>query len=501
LIVFWRIYFSMSDLFLAFDIGTSSSRAMLYDRDGAPVPGASYSLGHQPVTTTDGGSWLDADTLVAEAVVCAENALAGRGTGRIIGVGVSTFWHSAVGVDVQGQAVTPILLWNDSRSAPQVAALRREVDAAANVQRTGCPLHTSFLPGRLRWLAETEPDAFSRCYRFLSPGEYLYARLFGREKVTASISMASASGLFDQTRGVWDEKIIAHLPGMSVDKLSLISDAPVSGLLPPYRDRLPALADVPFFPALGDGACSNIGCGALTPGRLALMIGTSGALRVAIPSGDAPAVPPGLWRYMVGANRFLLGGALTNGGSVWAWLRRTLNFDGKDDDAIEAAVRALPTDGHGLTVLPFLSGERAPLWRDDLHATIHGLSVATTPEEIARAHLEAVAYRFAAVREALLPVAPKGELLGTGAGLLSSPTWAQIISDTLGEPIHLSDEEQASARGAILSARENLGLGKMEDAPPPKITLTVTPDAANTNIYALGRRRQEKFFEAVSPGD
>jgi sugar (pentulose or hexulose) kinase len=102
------------------------------------------------------------------------------------------------------------------------------------------------------------------------------------------------------------------------------------------------------------------------------------------------------------------------------------------------------------------------------------------------------------VREALLPVAPKGELLGTGAGLLASPTWAQIISDTLGEPIHLSDEEQASARGAILSARENLGLGKMEDAPPPKITLTVTPDAANTNIYALGRQRQEKFFEAVS---
>lgn len=487
----------MSDFLLALDIGTSSSRAALYETDGKPIPGAAHAISHQPTTTGEGGSWLEADALIEEAVSCMAAASA-RAHGKIVGVGISTFWHSAVGVDDKGNALTPILLWNDTRSAPQVAALRAEMDADATVQRTGCPLHTSFLPGRLRWLAETDPALFARCHRFLSPGEYLFSRLFGAEKVTTSVSMASASGLFDQTKSAWDAETLAHIPGMDADKLSAIRDAPVSGLSSPYREKLPALADVPFFPALGDGACSNIGCGAVTPGRLALMIGTSGALRVAVPAGEPPAVPPGLWRYMVGPNRFLLGGALTNGGSVWAWLRKTLNFGGLDDDAIEKAIAALPPDAHGLTVLPFLSGERAPLWRDDLRATIHGLSSATTPIELARAHLEAVAYRFAAVREALLPVAPPGEILGTGAGLLASPIWAQIIADALGEPIHLSDEEQASARGAILSARENLGLGKMEDVPPPKITHTLIPDPAKTKIYAAARRRQEALLEASS---
>lgn len=484
---------------LALDIGTSSTRALLYDVETCvAVPNASYSLSHEPAVTPDGGATLDPAELVEEALRCAEVTLAHAPEWEVVGVAVCTFWHSFVGVGADGRPRTPILLWSDRRSAPQVARLRELLDPAEYSQRTGCPLHTSFLPGRLQWLYEYDPELFGLSRRFLSPGEYLFAVLFGQERVTCSVSMASATGLWDAHRAAWDGETLSLLPGVTPDQFSRVSDMPVSGLREPYRERLPQLADVPWFPALGDGACSNIGCGAATPDRIALMIGTSAALRVTLPQTDPPVVPAGLWRYQASEGRYVVGGALSNGGSVWAWLRRTLYFEGMaSDDAIEAAMGSLPPDGHGLTVLPFFSGERAPLWRDDLTATVYGLTAATTSLEIARAHLEAVALRLAALREAMRAVAPEVEIIGTGGALLNSPAWVQMIADALGEPISLSREEEASSRGAILLARERLGGGKVEDAPPVEEIAQARPVARHTGIYAGASRRQQELLELL----
>lgn len=483
---------------LALDIGTSSTRAVLFDADDcAPISGAEFAVPHEPDATPDGGAWLDADALVEEAVECAARALAAAPGADVAAVALSTFWHSAVGVDGEGRARTPILLWADRRSAEQVARLRAEMDPAAYSERTGCPMHTSYLAGRLRWLAETDPDAFRASVRFLSPGEYLFARLFGPDRVSCSVSMASATGLMDQKHRQWDPQTLAHLPGMTPERLSPIGDDPVHGLRAPFADALPALADVPWFPALGDGACSNLGCGATGPDRLALMIGTSGALRV-VAGAVPPATPPGLWRYQADAGRFLVGGALSNGGSVWAWLKDRLQLPALSAEEREAAIRALSPDAHGLTVLPFFQGERAPNWRDDARATITGLSAATTPLEIVRAHLEAVAYRFAAIRDRLRAAAPGGAIIGTGAGLKASPAWAQILADVLHEPLIVSAEDQASSRGAALWARERIGRGPIETAPFP-LEARFEPNAAHAGLYATARARHEDLYRRLMP--
>ena len=310
--------------------------------------------------------------------------------------------------------------------------------------------------------------------------------------------MASGTGLLNEAVGGWDEETMWHIPDLTPEHLSPMGDAPVSGLREPYRTRLASIADVPWFPALGDGACSNIGCGATAPGQLALMIGTSGALRVVVPGRVPPPLPIGLFRYRIDSERSIFGGALSNGGSVWAWLKRTIQMPGDSDAAVDAALATLQPDNHGLTVLPFFSGERAPLWRDDLRATITGLSVGTTTLEIVRANLEAVALRFAAVREALRPVAGTTEsVVGTGAGLLSSPVWAQMIADAMGETVALTREEQASARGAALWARERLGLGRIEDAPPVEVAQRVAPDPGHTAIYRRARQRQEALLQRL----
>ena len=146
-------------------------------------------------------------------------------------------------------------------------------------------------------------------------------------------------------------------------------DQPQHELSPEYRGLWPDFDGVPWFPALGDGACDNLGSGCISPDRFSLSVGTTGAMRVVIDSA-AVEIPPGLWCYRVDRKRLVMGGALSNGGSVFAWMKRTLILP-KD---IEARLENSPPGGHGLTFLPFFSGERSPYWRSDLRAAVTGLT-------------------------------------------------------------------------------------------------------------------------------
>jgi hypothetical protein len=153
-----------------------------------------------------------------------------------------------------------------------------------------------------------------------------------------------------------------------------------------------------LLPAIGDGAAANVGSGALGAGRVAVTIGTTSALRAVLP-GSAPPVPPGLWAYLVDRETALVGGALTEGGNLAAWLRSILRLG--DPSTLEARLAALEPGSHGLTLLPTLAGERSPGYRPGARGAVASLSLAATPLEIMRAGLEAVALRLADLAERL----------------------------------------------------------------------------------------------------
>ena len=268
---------------LAIDIGSSAAKAVFYSVDaGQRLHGKIPVRHHKLDAHIGGGRWtLDADMLVELVAELAADALAAHPKTEVVAVALSTFWHSFIAVDSSGEAITPISMWSDTRATNQIHDLRN-VLPFDYTEKTGCPIHTSYPPARILWLQEQHPDLFKNVFRFLSPGEYLYSRLFGFDTVSASVSMASASGLYNQHKGIWDTDILGLL-GLTSAHLSPLSDKPVMGLCEPYRTRLSRLASIPWFPAIGDGACSNLGCGAVTKERVALMIGTSGALRVALP--------------------------------------------------------------------------------------------------------------------------------------------------------------------------------------------------------------------------
>jgi gluconokinase len=228
------------------------------------------------------------------------------------------------------------------------------------------------------------------------------------------------------------------------------------------------------------------------------MVGTSGALRIAW-KADAVEIPRGLWCYRADRRRFVMGGALSNGGNLFEWMRDTLTLGPVEE--LESQLAAMEADAHGLTVLPYLTGERSTGWRADARAAIIGLSIDTRPVDILRAGLEAVAYRFAAVYDLLVKEAGEPrELIASGAALLRSPAWAQIISEVIGKPIVVSGESEASSRGAALLALEAMGaiaatsdLERLE-SPNGRSHL---PDPERRSRYARARRRQDALYAAL----
>jgi gluconokinase len=235
---------------LAIDIGTSSTRAILYDAYSlAEIDGASFAIDHEPEQDESGRSTLDPEQLVREVVQCAGTVLASAGSAvTVLAVGVSALWHSFTGVDAAGKPQTPVLLWSDRRSAPQVETLRHVLNTDVYTQRTGCPLHSSYPPGRLLWLQETSPQIWNHCHRFLSPPEYLFSRLFGLERTTVSHSMASGTGLLHQSAGAWDTQTLTFVPGLAPGLLSPISDSPVSGCCRNFVRSCPRLRMFPGIP-------------------------------------------------------------------------------------------------------------------------------------------------------------------------------------------------------------------------------------------------------------
>jgi gluconokinase len=476
---------------LALDIGSSGIRAALFDETGCAVRGA--EIQHTYGDTNRDLATFDAEVLL-ERVTQAIDGLFGSATAssaRIELIAVSCFWHSLLGVDESGAATTPVFSWADLRAADATFELRREFDETVTHARTGCRFHPSYWPAKLRRLRNEEPRTFSRTRRWLSFADYLLLQLFGVS--TTSGSIASGSGLFNLAAGDWDDELVAAA-GIARENLPKISDslsAPTSGR-EVYSARWPQLRDARVCPATGDGAANSIGAGCHSNKKIALMIGTSAAMRLSF-LGDAPVrLPPELWCYRANDERVAIGGALSDGGGLIRYLKETFS---PADSLNERELEALAPDAHGLTILPFWAGERSTGWNPRARGAMVGLSLHTKPFEIVRAAMEAIAYRFALIFSKLQPFAPDAELVVSGNALRQSPVWIQILADVLGQRLALPKAAEASTQGAALLALEAAGKIQSIEKISVPIEAVFEPNMTHHAIYLEGLGRQQKLYE------
>ncbi|HVG32180.1 MAG TPA: gluconokinase [Pyrinomonadaceae bacterium] len=488
-----------SPLVVAVDIGTSSVRAALYDASGQEISGTVSRVVRQFSTTRDGGAEDDPEEAIATVARVIDNLLAQTHafSSRIDAVAVSCFWHSLIGVDVEGQAITPLFGWADTRSARWTEELRRRFDERAVHARTGCRFHSSYWPARLLWLKDERAFVYSRVHRWMSFGEFLMARFFGNNFAEASASLASGTGMLNLRDIAWDAELVQGLD-IDAEQLPTIASAhkAVVGLAPAYARRWPSLNRASWFPAIGDGAANNLGAGCVTRSSVALMVGTSGAMRVLYNGAPPAELPHALWCYRADRERVVVGGALSDGGGLYGWMNEALAV-GFDEEELSVALASMKPDAHGLTLLPFWSGERSTNWAMHARGAILGLTMHTSPLEILRAAMEAISYRFALIAHALDSFAPGAEIIASGGALAASPVWVQIICDVLGRPLKLSGTAEASSRGAVLLALEATGkINRLEDAPAPPVRI-FEPDMAHHARYLSGLERQQKIYRQI----
>ncbi len=462
-------------LTLSLDIGSSSVRAGVYDADANPVPRASVKIEHSFTVTADGGFDLDAIQALDQVVAAIDQILekTSKLEGEIGYVASCSFWHSLVGVDVKGKATTSVLGWADTRSRAFTEVLRKRFDETVIHNRTGARFHSSFWPAKLMWLRKAFPDAFSRAAGLLSFSDLLGLRLFG--ELATSVSMASGTGIFDIRRCGWDSELVKYLK-IDPDMLPVVvADGDTLKLNKKYAKRWPRLAEAKWFPTMADGAADNIGSGCVTRSKAALMVGTSGAMRVAY-EGEPPAkIPDGLWCYRIDRKRVILGGALSDGGNLFAWMRKNLNLP-KD---AEQQIADRPPGARGVTVSPYLHGERSTLYREDARGAINGLTASHDSVDILQAAMESVAYRFAEILKQLNSVVNVKEIVASGGALRDSPVWTRMISDVLGRELTMSNVQESSSRGAVLLALESIGKIKSVEREG------IGPSLGNTNVKKM----------------
>ncbi len=479
------------ELILALDIGTSSVRAALYDDAGNVLPRTMVKHERSLTATDDGGAEIDADEAFDQVVAAVDDVLKKAKTikGEITHVAASCFWHSLVGVDVKGKPTTKVFGWADTRSREQVAVLEKRLDERAAHDRTGARFHSSFWPAKLLWLKKTEPKVFSHTAKWLSLSDLVTGRLSGTW--LTSVSMASATGVFDIRKCDWDTELLSFLKiKPSVLPQITAEDSATFALNSKYAKRWPRLNDARWFPAIGDGAANNIGAGCVKKSKAALMIGTSGAMRVAY-KGDPPEqIPDGLWCYRIDRKRVIIGGALSDGGGLYRWLKDNIRLLA-DDDKTEAQIAKRPPAGHGLTFLPFLAGERSTGYHENATGAIFGLRSATDTIDIVQAALESVAYRFADILDQLNNVCRIREIIASGGALRHSPVWTQIIADVLGRDMTLPDTREASSRGAVLLALEKIGTIDQFSTPKGQ---SYKAKRTNGGQYRTARKRHQNLY-------
>jgi gluconokinase len=319
--------------------------------------------------------------------------------------------------------------------------------------------------------------------KWLSFGDLLFWRLFGR--LGTSLSMASGTGLFRLADCRWHDELLEEL-GIKPESLPPLARAE-QGLQPPYARLLPHLAGKPWLHAAGDGALANLGSGCTSKSNRAITIGTSAALRVM--HGASVRMPRRLWRYRLDESRLLSGGALSNGGNLRDWLLKNLRLDSRSRQPAPGA--------HGLTFLPHLFGERSLGYAAEAFGAVSGLTSATTAQDVAQAAYEAVAVQLAQVDRILDEILPRPRrLVASGAALLRSPAWMQMIADAAGRPVAASRAKEASSRGAALFAMESLGM-KAPAARQPELARVFLPRRKNSAAYREIEGRQSALYQAL----
>ncbi|MBB6731311.1 gluconokinase [Cohnella zeiphila] len=449
---------------MGIDIGTTSTKAVLFREDGSVV--SAGNVGYPLLTPTPSVAEQNPDEILSAVLASVRQAVeqAGARPEDVRFVSASSAMHSVLPLDESGRPLMNALTWADNRSAEWSKRLKTELGGHELYLRTGTPVHPMSPITKLLWLRHERPELFARAAKFVSLKEYVFYKLFGRFAI--DYSMASATGMFNLEKLDWDEEAL-RVAGIARDKLS--EPVPTTHRLEGMNSELAAemglLPSTPFVVGASDGVLSNLGLDATAPGVVAVTIGTSGAIRTVT---DRPQTDPKgrYFCYALTERHWVIGGPVNNGGVIFRWVRDEFAASETETakrlgispyDVLTRIAERVRPGSDGLLFHPYLTGERAPLWNPDARGSFFGLTLHHQKEHMIRAALEGVVYNLYTVLLAMQEQTGVPRRIKATGGFARSPLWRQMIADIMGQSVVVPESYESSCLGAVVLGKLAFG--------------------------------------------
>ncbi|MCU0893912.1 MAG: gluconokinase [Rhodospirillales bacterium] len=451
--------------FIGVDIGTTSVKAVAYDRAGAVA--GHHSIGYPLYAPAPAVAEQDPEEIFSATTRAIAGAVSAAGARpqAVAGVAFSAAMHSVIAVDADGRPLTRSITWTDNRAARWAERLKGEMDGRSIYLRTGVPVHPMSPLAKLLWLRHERPELFARADRFIGVKEYVFFRLFGRHLV--DLSIASATGMLNLEALDWDPGAL-EIAGIGPERLStpVPTTEVVAGLPKDVADAMGIAADTPFVIGANDGVLSNLGLDAVRPGDVAVTIGTSGAMRAMV---GRPQTDPEqrTFCYHLTPDHWVVGGPINNGGIAFRWVRdefaaaetETAKRLGIDPyDVLTRIAARVPPGSAGLIFHPYLAGERAPWWNPRMRGSFFGLAMHHHKEHMVRAVLEGVIFSLHSILGAVEALIGPTSTIRASGGFARSELWRQMLADVFDREVVVPESFESSCLGAAVLGMVGLGL-------------------------------------------
>ncbi|MDM5201389.1 gluconokinase [Fictibacillus enclensis] len=474
------------------DIGTTSTKAVLFDRKGTVI--SQHTVGYPLLSPTPSTAEQEPEEILQAVFACINRTMAESliSPNDLQLVSFSSAMHSVIAVDEKGKALTKSITWADNRGADYAEKIKNELNGHEVYLRTGTPIHPMSPLTKLLWMKNELKEAYDLAHKFIGIKEYVFHKLFGEFLIDHSI--ASATGMMNLEKLEWDEEAL-NIAGITSDKLSTLVPTThvVKGLSPERAEKLGIHKDTPFVIGASDGVLSNLGVNAIDPGVVAVTIGTSGAIRTV---SDKPITDKKgrTFCYALTENHWVIGGPVNNGGMTFRWVRdqfgaaesETAKRLGLDPYEVLTEIAEKVSPGaDGLLFHPYMAGERAPLWNANARGSFFGLALYHKKEHMIRAVLEGVIFNLYSVLLALQELIgiPKG-VQATG-GFARSALWRQMMADIFNQDVTIPESFESSCLGAVI-----LGLYALDEIEDFSIVSDMvgsthqhTPNSENVETY------------------
>ncbi|MFV8325717.1 gluconokinase [Flavobacterium sp. ZS1P14] len=462
----------MRQFFIGIDIGTTATKAVCFDKTGKVI--RQFTQSYPMYHPKPDWSIQKTNEILASVLLCIEEITKGIQPEFI---SFSSAMQSIMAIDTTGKPLTDAILWADNRAHALAEALKESEQGALFYQKTGIPIHTFSPMTKIAWLKEYDPIHFSKTFKFISIKEYIWHHLTGEYVIDSS--MASGTGLMNIHTLQWETRILDYLK---------IEESQLSPIVSPTHQSKGLSDGFHYILGGGDGVLANLGTLAMEDGRMALSIGTSGAVRLPI---DKPFIDPKMRTqcYHLMGNQYLKLGAVNNGAIVLQWLKESILKTDESFEELFDQAKIISAGSEGLLFVPYLLGERAPIWDASAQGTLLGIRIIHTKAHLIRATLEGILFGLLSITEILLSDSEKRHettIMASG-GFGKSELWLQMVADIFQMKVIVAETIEASAWGAVL-----IGFKATGSIIPNhnSIGKTFLPNKDHKEIY---QQRFEKF--------